>query len=162
MNYKSFPELLIQALDELPAAPDEPYYSTVGSLAAMVANSEDPKAWQALLRLAKRVDVGTRMEFLNHMSYCCTKNTPLEPHINFVRQFLDDTSVRDVKSNPEMFNMLSAGSTFDKIAVRDFAALKLAYLLGLDVERDPTWTEADRQQLRQRVKAKLKEWDAQH
>jgi hypothetical protein len=159
MDYEGFEGLLLQALEEVPATPDEPYWHSAGWLAILVAESESPDAWEALLRTARRVDLGTRMEFISRMSYCCTKDTPLKPRINFARQFLDDTAVRDINSEPEMYEGPCAGFTHERIAVRDFAALELAYLLDLDLDEARDWTEGDWAKLRQRVAARLKQWD---
>jgi len=163
MKYNGFVPLLVKALDSLPVTPDGPYWHTVGAFANLVARSRSLDAWNALARTAKRVDLGTRMEFMNVMNYGCgsCEDTSLAPRVAFLRGFLNDSTVRDVTTNPKKYDGPCAGFYFDRIVVGDFAALQLASLLGVaKVDADPSWTTADWKSLRARVDAKLADYDA--
>ena len=162
LKYEGFVGLLVRTLDSLPATRDGPYWGNVGAFAILVARSRSPDAWDALVRTAKRVDMGTRMEFMNVMNYGCgtVEDTPLAPRIAFLRGFLNDSMVRDVATNRDKYVGPCAGFTFDRIVVGDFAALQLASLLDVKADADPSWTVANWKRLRSRVDAKLLEYDA--
>ena len=144
----------MKILDSLPVTPDEPYWHTVGAFATLVAMSRSHDAWNALARAAKRVDLGTRMEFMNAMNSCGVTDTPLAPRVAFLRGFLNDTTVRGITTNPQKHD------GYDRIVVGDFAALGLALLLDVSADDDPSWSRADWDSLRKRVDAKLAEYDA--
>ncbi len=162
LKYDGFVPLLVKTLDSLPVTPDGPYWHSVGAFATLVARSKSQGAWNALVRTTKRVDLGTKMEFMNVMNYgCgCCEDTPLAPRVAFLRGFLNDKTVRDVTTNREMYDGPCAGFYFDRIVVGDFAALQLASLLGVKADADPSWTATDWRHLQSRVDAKLAEYDA--
>jgi len=159
LQYDGVVPLLVKTLDALPITPDGPYWCTVGAFGNLVAMSRSPDAWDAFLRTAKRVDVGSRMEFMNVMDYNCISDTPLAPRVTFLREFMKDTTVRDVATNAEMYEGPCAGFIHKRIAVRDFAAQQLASLFAMKPNADPSWTSGNWDHLRKQVEAKLKEYD---
>ena len=114
-------EQLVATLDSLPATPADPYWiCREAAFADVVLQTDDPRAWQALARLAKRADVGLRMELIGGMT---RREDRKKQQLAFLSAFLDDAEVRDVAANPKMFSGLYAASNFPNLTVRDFAAM---------------------------------------
>jgi hypothetical protein len=70
-------------------------------------------------------------------------------------KFLEDRSVRDIKSDPELFQKHCVESNFKRIEVRDFAAMRIAIMLDLEVNPEPQWTAGDWTKLRTQVREAL-------
>ena len=88
--------------------------------------------------------------------------------IDFLAAFLDDKEERVTRNNlnlaafddpEEMIDKLandpfsgpSAGFTFERLSVRDFAALQLASKLGMPTTADSDWKDSDWETLRAKV-----------
>ena len=155
LGYDDYISVLTEAVEYLPERPQEPYWLDPGHFAVLVAQTDSDEAWTTLTMTAKRVDVGTRMEFIGNMMHCNVFDKHHERRVAFLRRFLEDTDVRDCNADPDMFSGPCAGSVHDRIVVGDFAALKLAYTLGLDVNENPEWTAKDWRKLKQKVYAAL-------
>jgi hypothetical protein len=69
-------------------------------------------------------------------------------------EYLTDDAVRDVDSDRRRFLSSSiAGYRFDRLEVRNFAALQLAEIFKFDDEPDRDWSAAQWTELRERVRA---------
>lgn len=148
-----FPALLIATIDTLPRTPQLSYSSCPeAAIAQLVSASDDPRVWAALEKAAKRADVGLRMEFLDRLTRS-TKGRRLR--LEFLSVFLDDETVRDSTSNPEKFAGPGAALGFPRIAVRDLAAWKIGWILGMDIKPDADWTREQWTQFRARVRQEL-------
>jgi hypothetical protein len=67
-----------------------------------------------------------------------------------------DRTVRDIKDHPEKYTGPYAGfEGFSRIEVRDFAAMRIAGLLGLRVQPRPSWASAEWAGLRRQVRKAL-------
>jgi hypothetical protein len=156
MKHKEAAPLLIASLEKIPKTPEQAYWLTrTGSLVSVAVWSENEKVWEALVRTARRVDVGQRMQLLKGLG--CAKH--VKHKMVFLRLFkwlLDDKEIRDRKSS-KLFEGPCAAYFFERLAVRDFAAEQFAYILGLPADPEPTWKEADWAKLRQRVRTRLAE-----
>lgn len=156
MKHPQAAPLLIEAFRLLPRTPKGEYWlSQAKSVGRVACRTDDPRVWEALAATARRVDVGHRMEIIDVMSYGVVEKLQRPQRIAFLRNFLDDRSVRDVRDNPAAYEGPCAGFTFDRLAVRDLAAQTLATILGVPFDPDPAWTEPDWAALRQRVQAAL-------
>lgn len=150
-------EILLAELDRLPETPDGEYWScpesAIGSLARRV---NEPAAWAALEKTARRVDVGLRMEFLNNMLGRDMPVARRKANLRFLGKFLDDATVRNVTSAPKKYGGPHAGfHDFPKIEVRNFVAQQLAWFFKLDAEPKQDWTDAQWARLREDVKKAL-------
>jgi hypothetical protein len=78
--------------------------------------------------------------------------------LRLLASFLDDDAVRDMKSS-DKYEWWSAGSDYQKLAVRDFVAMELSYLFRIDVElnleRTPDEWAKIRREVRQAVDKEL-------
>jgi hypothetical protein len=148
-----FPALLIATIDSLPKTPRLPYCSCPeADIARLVSMTDDPRVWAALENAAKRADVGLRLEFLGRM----TRSTMgRRLRLDFLSHFLDDDTVRDVASDPKRFGGPGAAFHFPRIAIRDFAAWKIGWVLEMDIEPDANWTPEQWTQFRARVRQEL-------
>jgi hypothetical protein len=155
LGYENYIALLTEAVEYLPETPQEPYWPQVRFLAEHVADTDSDEAWTTLTITAMRVDTGTKMEFIQAMNCCEVFDKHHDRRVAFLREFLEDTQVRDRASDPHMFGGPCAGFIHGRLVVGDFATLQLAYVLGLDVDEDPEWTAKDWQKLRQRVSIAL-------
>jgi hypothetical protein len=152
-----FVAILLATLQSLPTTSQTPYWRCPeAGIAHLVLRTDDPRAWQALQRAAKRSDVGLRMELMNSMDYVCYASTPRKPRLDFLASFLDDAEAPDVKANPAMFDGPHAGFSFDRLEVRDLAAMKIADILELSDRPDKNWTPEQWKQLREKVVRRLK------
>ncbi len=131
---EQFVTLLVDTIHCFPKTPDKEYWSCpeVG-VACLVGATDDPRAWQALLEAAKRCDVGMRMQFLNLMSNG-HQSERRKIRLEFLASFLDDSSIRDIQSNPEKYGGPYAGWEFDRLAVGNFAAMQMARILKLPIK----------------------------
>jgi hypothetical protein len=151
-----FVEILVATLDEMPKTPKQPYWlCSEKSFVRLVQKSGAPQAWKALERALHRADVGLRLELLDPLS--------LEPNADARKQqitllagFLDDRTVRDKKSNPQLFDGPFAGFRLPRLEVRNFAGMQLAMLLSVEADPKPTWTPAQWDKLREQVRQALR------
>jgi len=174
MNHPDAVPLLVKELDGIPKTPKEAYWtSSAGRFAQLVCSTDDERVWKALLRNAKRVDIGQRLEMIQAVGSRSGRKD--EQVIQFLRAFLDDREVRVIKNRfpdltkltdpnkaldkvmADLFHGPSAGFTFGRLEVRDFAALEIACKLELDVSADSAWKEEDWAELRKEVRAALAE-----
>jgi hypothetical protein len=164
---------LLRELDGIPRTPAVPYWkSAAGSIAELVNNTDDVRAWNAFETTARRVDVGQRLEMIDGLSNCSKRQR--DRVIAALTKFLDDDSVRDISQEPaflpgesaekamermnrDLFSGPCAGFFFHRLAVRDFAAMQLAYLLELPVNVHSEWTAHEWNRLRERVRGALAE-----
>jgi hypothetical protein len=157
LDPQQFLTILLETLDGLPKTPTEPYWTCPeAGFAHLVLKTGDPRAWKLLEKVARRSDVGLRMEFMNPMNYSHLGNRHRKQRLAFLAAFLDDAEAPDVKANPRMFAGPHAGFTFHRLAVRDLAAMEIASILEMPDQPDRTWTPKQWKKLRSQVKKCLK------
>jgi hypothetical protein len=122
----------------------------------LVLATDDPRAWKLLEKVAKRSDVGLRMELLAHMNNGYAGDRQRQQRLDFLAAFLNDAEAPDVSSRPEMFSGPHAGFTFRRLGVRDLAALELALMLNMPDRPDRDWAPQQWEKLRNKVKDALK------
>jgi hypothetical protein len=156
--------LLIKELDALPETPSEPYWLAItGPTAQLMRHTDDQQVWDALERTVRRVDLGQRMEILDEVGNGERGN---ERAIQFLARFLSDSEVRvipelslaqraEAGTKEDLFSGPCAGFIWNRLAVRDLAAMHLAQQLDLDDRPQPTWREADWTALRTKVEQAL-------
>lgn len=156
--------LLVKELEAIPITPSTPYWlANAGRIAALVVRTDDERAWNTLERAAKRVDLGQRLEMLQAVGNCKMGDDRV---IRLLSGFLGDTEVRTIHrgfpdpskgSSPrdamdamarDPFSGPAAGFVWDRLAVRDFAALLLARQLGRDDRAKASWKDEDWAELR--------------
>jgi hypothetical protein len=162
VNPTRFATLLTETLDSLSGKPAEPYWECrEASFALLVRQTDDELAWKALGRLARRADVGLRIEILERICRRLDEPSPTERQVRFLADFLGDSAVRDAGDEAGMFDGPYAGWGFTRLEVRNFAAIELAQMLDLAVElprdrfqeQDPVpWTEPQWAKLRREVR----------
>jgi len=157
LDEERFVSILVDNLNAMPPTPKEPYWrSREAGLANLVMETDDARAWKALLAAARRADVGLRMELMNPMYYTYIGQRQRKQRLEFVAAFLDDATVRDEKSDPTLFEGPYAGFTFPKMEVRNFAAMQIACILHLSEDPKPGWTSKEWTALREKVRANLR------
>jgi hypothetical protein len=156
LDPERFLTILLETLDALPKTPTEPYWRCPeAAYAGLVQKTDDPRAWALLEKVARRSDVGLRMEFLNHMSRLEDGDWQRRRVLKFLTAFLDDTDEPDREANPKMFEGPYAGFTFRRLSVRDLAAWQIAFILGMPERPDRDWTPQQWENLRKKVRAAL-------
>jgi hypothetical protein len=159
--------LLLPVLRTLPRDSAGPYWTCAeANFTHVVIRIEADNVWSEYLRAAKRSSVGLRMEMMSRMDYCMREGNR-QRRLAFLAAFLDDDAVRrmpdDVGKLTSMtddvgkFTGPCAGFAIPHLAVRDFAAVKLASLLDMEERADEFWTDAQWDALRQRVRERLAE-----
>ncbi len=153
LDHGLFLRLLVRTLEELPVTPQLPYGSgQEPSFVFLVQRSGDPAAWEALRRAALRADVGLRMEYLEEVG---GPEEAKDAATDFLAGFLEDAEVRQVTEDPSLYDYRTAARDFKRLEVRDLAALRIAAILGLDVEPRPDWSPRNWEGLREEVLASL-------
>ena len=149
--------ILLAILESLPKTPTESYWACPeAAFGHLVTATDDVRAWKMLEKVAKRSDVGLRMEFLNGMGRNYLKDQQRKQRLEFLAAFLDDAEAPDVKANPKMFDGPHAGFTFNRLEVRDLAAMTIASILGMPDAPDMNWTPEQWEKLRNQVRERLK------
>jgi hypothetical protein len=139
--------LVIQALEAQPTTSKETeWHSNIGNFAQIAMCAHDQRAWDALLKTARRVDVNKRMEIIDTCGRIGSLKKDLSA-VRFLKSFFSDKEARDPKKGgfPILFD--------EGMTVGDLAAQQLAYMLGLKVDVGLTWKATDRQKFRQQVEA---------
>jgi hypothetical protein len=148
---------LLATLEALPPTPAEPYWKCPeAAFTHLVLATDDPRAWAMLEKVAKRSDVGLRMEFMNPMDYTHSEGRQRQQRLEFLATFLEDVEAPNVKANPEMFSGSYTGSIFTRLTVQDLAAMKMASVLEMPDHPDRNWTPEEWERLRTKVKQALK------
>jgi len=151
-----FLQFLVDTLDNLPRSPKAEYCSCVeSSFANLVMETDASSAWTALRNAAHRSDVGLRMELLNPMNYDYIGDRNVKQRLQFLSSFLSDASIRDVTVAETKYEGPCAGMGFDRIAVRDFAALQIASILDFNDRPSTNWTDKQWLQFRAKAQAAL-------
>src|SRR5262249_21952047 len=149
-----FVALLVETIDGLAKTPTEPYWRCrEASFASLVAETDDPRAWQALEKAARQSDAGLRVEMLWPMSYQKPRRAQ---RLAVLARFLNDATVRDATADPRMFEGPYSGAEFPKLEVRNFAAHAIAGVLKLSVEPRKDWREEEWAHLRNLVHNELR------
>jgi hypothetical protein len=102
----------------------------------------------------RRSDAGGRLELL----YAIALNDAPEGRkhrLAFLAEHLTDDTARDRNQDPHRFGVGSAGSAFPQLEVRNFAAMRLALLLEIDVSPNKEWTAAQWAELREKVRVEV-------
>ncbi len=156
LDEPSFVTVLSETLELLPKTPAKPYWDCPeASFASLVTESEDARPWETLAKVARRSDIGLRLEFMRPMHHRIVSKRQQEQRLHFLAAFLDDSAVRDANSNPPLFDGPHAGFLFPRLAVRDFAAMQIASILNLPAEPEPDWTSEQWAKLRAQVREAL-------
>jgi len=157
LDPQQFMKILLATLEALPKTPTEPYWKCPeAAYANLVMDTDDPKAWNLLEKVAKRSDVGLRMQFLNSMTYTWIGDRQRKQRLDFLAAFVDDAAAPDFQANPKMFEGPHAGFMFTRLEVRDLAAMQIASILKMPDQPDKDWTPEQWEKLRKKVKEALK------
>lgn len=150
----AFAVILRQLLEAAPTqAPVSVWTSPAAGLGHLVLRTADPAVWQAFRRAAVRADVVLRMEFMNPFDYTYVGNRLRTERLALLASFLDDAEVNDVLASKQ--EGPHAAFTYRRLAMRDFAADKVASLLQLGVHGSPHWDEMQWADFRGKVRAAL-------
>ncbi len=146
-------KILIPLLEKFPKDTVGRYWaSPEAGMSYVVVKLEDDAVWRAYLRAAKGSSVGLRMEMMDHFA-AGAKNR--ERRLAFLAAFLDDETARDATSDPKRFAEPFAASEFPRLAVRDFVAMRIANVLGLEDTPEKSWDAEKWAGLRRKVRGKL-------
>jgi hypothetical protein len=149
-------EIVGPLLKQLPKDATGPYWTCPeAGFTHVVQRLEDDGVWREYLRAARRGTVGMRLEMMGPMTYDYIGDKNRERRLAFLAAFLGDTAVRDMAAAPDKFQGPCAAMTFPRIAVRDFAALQIAQILGLEDAPDEFWDADQWGRLRDKVRGKL-------
>src|SRR5262249_1041942 len=100
-----FMTILLATLEGLPKTPTDPYCRCPeATVTQLVLATDDPGAWKMLAKVAKRSDVGLRMEIIQKLGYSDLGDRQRQQRLEFLASFLEDVEAPDVKANPEMFS----------------------------------------------------------
>ncbi len=157
LDPQQFMTILLETLESLSKTPSEPYWlCPEAKCAYLVLATDDAKVWKLLEKVAKRSHVGLRMEFLKYMNSGYAGVGHRQKRLDFLAAFLDDAEAPDVKANPKMFEGPHAGFAFERLEIRDMAAMEISYIFGMTDLPDRNWTPEQWEKLRKRVKEGLK------
>jgi hypothetical protein len=151
LDRKDFATRLVSELDSFPKDLDGPYNEFNEPLFAELAfETDDPRVWATLEKVLKRSVVAFRVYLLRTLGDDSDARQRPE-RLRLLAQFLDDTTVPDKGSAKLKF-----GQPYENLAVRDYATVEIAGLLGNKVEVDQKRTPPEWAALRGRVREDLK------
>ncbi|MBI1914162.1 MAG: hypothetical protein HYS12_05410 [Planctomycetes bacterium] len=155
LDRRRFILLLMATIEGLPNDVTGSYWACPeGGLAGLAIESDNPRVWQTLEKVCKRAAVGFRMELLNHF-YDPKETRYKVKRLRLLASFLEDATLRD-RDSSKQFKGPGAGNQYDKLEVRNFVAMELARLLGIEVELNPDRTSEEWAVIRSRVRGALK------
>jgi hypothetical protein len=155
LDRKQFTELLLTIIEGFPRDVPGPYWTCPEAYIARLAiETDDPRVWQTLEKVAKRSALGLRMELLNHFNDQEGSRHRLE-RLRLLASFMNDDALWDRSSSPK-FDGPGAGFPYEKLEVRDFVALEIARLVGMDVEVNLDRTADEWTRIRNQVEVNLK------
>ena len=152
---KSFDRILAETLENIPEDVSEQYRTYTGAhFAALAIESNDARIWTVVEKVVHRSSLGLKMQMLDCL---CDREDKrhLPSRMKLLSQFLDDDTVRDLKSSSQ-FSGPCAGFHYRKIELRNYVATQLASLLDIPIEVDEKRTPAEWATIRDRVRQKLK------
>jgi hypothetical protein len=155
VDQKEFTTHLLATIESFPEDVTEAYWRCPEpEIAKLAIEADDPRIWQTLEKVAKRSALGLRMELLNHFSGSTT--APHRPErLRLLARFLDDAALRDLASSKK-FDGPCAGFMYDKLEVRDFVAMEIAPLVGIEIEQNPKRTPEEWAKIRKQVQEAVK------
>jgi hypothetical protein len=154
LDRQQFAEILIKTLDGFSGKPTERYWTCPESaLAYLVVEADNEGAWQALERLAKKADVGLRMEILSNCEYSKSQSTR---RLEFLAAFLADKEDRDAAANVKLFQVPYAFHGFPKLEVRNGAACVIGRILDFKNPPNAKWQAKDWAEFREQVRNGLR------
>jgi hypothetical protein len=118
-----------------------------------VVEADDEGPWQALERLAKKADVGLRLEILKHCGYSKSQSAR---RLEFLAVFLADKEVRYVATNAKLFHGPYAFFHFPKLEIRNGAASIIGGILELKNQPNEKWQAKDWAEFREQVRDGLR------
>ncbi|MCU0865324.1 MAG: hypothetical protein MUC36_16195 [Planctomycetes bacterium] len=146
--------LLLEVLQNAPSkTPSSVWTSPDADFGHLVILTPQPEVWQEFLRAARRAEVGLRMEYMGMFTYRYVGDRQRRQRIACLAAFLDDEESYDVAASGQTGP--HAAFTFRQLTMRDFAASKLAALLGLDRHGAPEWNSEQWAALRAEVRLAL-------
>jgi hypothetical protein len=158
LDPKQFDARLLTTIKAFPDDVAGPYWDCPEvRIARLATASDEPQVWQALEKVAKRATVGFRMELLSQFAYPRDKRHRPE-RLRLLASFLEDDTSREIGSSKKYeepslgAHGIYAGAPYRKLDVRDFVAMELAILLGIEVELNPERTPAEWAEIRGKVR----------
>ena len=156
LDSKKAAEILLPLLDKIPKdATGEAWLYRQPYFAQLVLEIDDDGIWKEYLRIVRLSSIGLRVQTLGNVGFFPSGDKHRARRIAFLAAFLDDEAVRDASSDPKAYAFPSAASEFARIAVRDFAAVQIATILGFNDAPDRDWDAGQWAKLREKVRLKL-------
>src|SRR5258708_7942798 len=135
--------ILKPLLEEIPHDVKGPYWTCPeAAFTHVVMEIEDDEVWREWSRVARRSNVGLRLEMLEPLDYAYIGEKNRTRRLAILAAFLDDLSQRNMSTEPEKYEGPCAAFTFPEIEVRNFAAMQIASILETEDEPDKFWTAA--------------------
>jgi hypothetical protein len=151
VDRKRFDALVLAIVKALPDDVETPYWKCPELYLALLATeSDDPQVWETFEKLTRRAAVGFRMELLDNCGNRKEKRGSLE-HLRLLASFLDDDTVREISSS-DKYDTGSAARHYQKLAVRNLAAMGLASVLKIEVKLNPERTPDEWAKIRENVR----------
>lgn len=149
-------KILGPLLDKIPKDAEGEYWKCPDAyFTQVVVKLDDAAIWREYLRVVKRSSVGLRLEMLSQLNYKHLGTKTRLRRIAFLAAFLNDQTIRDASQNPQKFSGPFAAFNFQKISVRDFAAMQIASMLDINADPDCDWNEIEWAKLRNAVRRRL-------
>lgn len=144
---------VIAVLGEIPETPSRPYAECKESAnTRLVCAINHERVWHAFERAVRKADPGLRLELLKHMNDGYPTLQERRRRLAFLACFLDDQSVRDVTSRPDMYDGIYTAFRYPRLEVRNFAAMKMAELLHVPANLHSKSDNAEWEKLRERMR----------
>jgi hypothetical protein len=154
IDHRGFVQIILRILYSAPRDVQGSYWTaSFVHLVNLAVSVDDDQIWKAIERAARRASIGLRMELLSQAADGdATSPRQRERALALLASFLDDSASRDLQVDPKKYEGPCAGCDYRVLSVRDFAAMGMASLLGIDVPLKPNRSANEWAALRTRVK----------
>jgi hypothetical protein len=148
-------QLVLPIIKALPRDVEGAYWTNEFiNITHVVMQLERDGVWKEFLAAAKRAGIGMRMEMMDPMDYSYIGDRNRARRLAFLAAFLDDEEVRVRKG--AKFSGPCAAFKFDRIEVRNFAAMTIASILKVRPRPDQIWDGAKWTAYRDEIRDSLK------
>lgn len=123
----------------------------------LIIRVDEPDCWDSLTRWLRKVSVRSKLDIMSVLAdgFDPQNPTALSRSLRLMESMLDDATLRELKLDQNTPFGVHPGREYLRLAVRDFAAMKLAEYLDIDVPWDPARTRAEWADIREQVRVAL-------
>ena len=159
IHHSGTADLVAYLLDNLPPKEaDDPGFGQAYPMADLVMRTDEQKAWDALVRLARRSALSQRLEILGRFEHTSWDRGQNIHEIQFLTTFLDDETVCDFTKGELIELAYLAHMGRGRITVSDIALSYIGNRIGVPSSRADRWTNEEWDEWKRKAQVALKKF----